>query len=201
MKDLKNLPSMPFLVEKYLKKTKHLSLEEHGAYFLLLCHMWQAGGTLAENDGDLARLLGATPAKWKRLRERVGPFFESHGGILMQGRLQEQWNYATEHSVKAKEKASFAAKRRWEKEKGLKTINSVLQAMPQALLPASSKQCPKQCSSNAILKKEDIPLPLSNTVGEVLKKPIAQSTAVEMPDIPPHLNRLLNTNLMKRNSA
>jgi uncharacterized protein YdaU (DUF1376 family) len=185
---MSKVPSMPFLVDKYLADTEHLSLEEHGAYCLLLFRMWQRGGSLADNDADLARLLGVTPKAWKRLRERLGPFFESHGGLLMQKRLQKQWNYAVEHSAQAKAKASFAAKRRWEKAKGLETINSVLQAMPQAMPRVSPKQCP----SDAILKKEDIPLPLSNTVAP-------EEGSEQEPSA--RISRLLQTNLMKRSSA
>jgi uncharacterized protein YdaU (DUF1376 family) len=165
---------MPFLVDKYLSDTDHLSLEEHGAYCLLLFRMWQRGGSLVDNDTDLARMLGLSPKVWGRLKARIGPFFECHGGKLMQKRLQKQWNYAMEHSTQAKAKASFAAKRRWEKERGLKSINGVLQAMPQAYH--------KQCPSDAILKKEDIPIPISNSLGS--------EGAVK---------KLLETPLMKRN--
>ena len=195
MKDLKNLPSMPFLVDRYINDTTHLTLEEHGAYCLLLFRMWQRGGSLSDNDTDLARLLGVTPKAWKRLKERLAPFFESHGGLLMQKRLQKQWNYAVEHSSKSSAKASFAAKRRWEKERGMQSVNDVLQALPQAKhqavhqakLPASSKQC----SSDAILKKEDIPIPLSTTV--------APEVGSEQ-EPPAGIARLLNTNLMKRSA-
>lgn len=144
---MSKLLSMPFLVEKYLKKTQHLSLEEHGTYCLLLFHMWQNGGSLPDNDTDLARMLGASPAKWKKLRARVGGFFEVHNGSLMQERLQKQWNYAVENHNRNSEKASKAAKLRWEKERAVKGITTVLQAMPQAY--------PKQCSGDAILKNSN----------------------------------------------
>jgi len=181
------IPSMPFLVDKYLTDTEHLSLEEHGAYCLLLFRMWQRGGSLADNDADLARLLGVTPKTWERLRGRLAPFFECHGGLLMQKRLQKQWNYAVEHSSQAKAKASFAAKRRWEKAKGLKAVNDVLEALPQALPRVS----PKQCSSDAILKKEDIPLPFSSA-GDFEKG----SEQEPMPGLPARLN----TPLLRRHA-
>jgi uncharacterized protein YdaU (DUF1376 family) len=173
---------MPFLVDKYLADTEHLSLEEHGAYCLLLFRMWQRGGNLPDNDVDLARLLGVSKFSWKGLKIRLGNFFEFHGGLVMQKRLQKQWNYAIENSTKSKAKASFAAKRRWEKERGLKSVNDVLQAMPQAMPHVSYKQC----LGDAILKKEDIPLPFSNTVAKI-----------ETPELPDRLN----TGFLKRGSA
>jgi uncharacterized protein YdaU (DUF1376 family) len=174
-KGMSKLLSMPFLVDKYLADTDHLSLEEHGAYCLLLFRMWQRGGSLPDQDKDLARMLGVSQNAWKKLKSRLGNFFEFHGGLIMQKRLQKQWNYAMENSIRSKAKASFAAKRRWEKERGLKSINGVLQAMPHAY--------PKQCPSDAILKKEDISIPLSNS-----------SSSKEGA-----LKKLLETPLMKRN--
>lgn len=173
--------SMPFLVDKYLADTSHLSLEEHGAYCLLLFNMWQGGGRLVDDNKGLARMLGASPNSWKKLRVRLEPFFEVHGGYFMQKRLQKQWNFVVDHSIKAKEKASFAAKRRWEQAKGLKSINTVLQAMPGA----SSKQC----LSDAILRKKDIPIPLSTTVA--LEEGSEQEPSAK-------ISRLLNTNLMRK---
>lgn len=183
--------SMPFLVDKYLADTGHLSLEEHGAYCVLLFNMWKNGGSLADNDANLSRLLGVTPKAWKRLKERLAPFMECYGGQITQKRLQKQWNYAVEHSKQAKEKASFAAKRRWEKERGLQQVNNVLQALPQAL---QAKQCP----GDAILKKEDIPLPLSNSyapradTGPDTDVRDSRGPALE------NVSRLLQTNLMRR---
>lgn len=176
--------SMPFLVDKYLADTGHLSLEEHGAYCVLLFQMWKGGGSLADNDANLSRLLGVTLKAWKRLRERLAPFFECYGGLITQKRLQKQWNYAVEHSAKAKEKASFAANRRWEKERGLQSVRTVLEALPQAL-PA------KQCPGDAILRKKDIPIPLSNTV--------APEVGSEQ-EPPAGISRLLTTNLMRRSA-
>jgi uncharacterized protein YdaU (DUF1376 family) len=174
--------SMPFLVDKYLADTGHLSLEEHGAYCVLLFNMWKGGGSLADNDANLSRLLGVTPKAWKRLRERLAPLMECYGGLITQKRLQKQWNYAVEYSKQAKEKASFAAKRRWEKAHGLNHINSMLQALPQAM-PA------KQCPSDAILKERYIPIPLSNSYAP------EEGSEQEPSD---KVSRLLNTNLMRK---
>ena len=38
---MSKLTSMPFLVDAYIADTTHLSLEEHGAYLLLLFAMWR----------------------------------------------------------------------------------------------------------------------------------------------------------------
>ncbi len=118
---MSKLPSMPFLVDRYLGDTTHLTLEEHGAYMLLLFAMWKRAGAIAA--GDAARLLGITPRLWLRIKPRLMPMlisYQSEGvEMLTQKRLQEQWNYAVENSRKqsVKGKAGFEARKRNQNER------------------------------------------------------------------------------------
>ncbi len=59
----------------YLKDTRALTLEQHGAYHLLLWECWAREGFLPDNDPALARVVGVTPAKWAKLRPEVMAFF------------------------------------------------------------------------------------------------------------------------------
>ena len=91
-------PSLPLFCGDYIADTKHLSLEEHGAYLLLLMIAWRSpSGTLDDDDTRLARMLGVTPRRWKtRLRPVVSQFFAINGGKWTQKRLMAERNYVEE---------------------------------------------------------------------------------------------------------
>lgn len=70
---MSKVPYMPFYPERYLADDRllHFTLEQHGAYLLLLMHMWNRGGQLLDDDRYLARLVHATPKKWQALRSVI----------------------------------------------------------------------------------------------------------------------------------
>ena len=69
-------PYMPFFVGDYLADTRHLTVEQHGAYLLLLLYLWSSGGCLAGQPRDVARMLGISGHKWNVLAPVILPFFE-----------------------------------------------------------------------------------------------------------------------------
>jgi uncharacterized protein YdaU (DUF1376 family) len=97
---MSKLPSMPFLVDKYLADTTKLTLEEHGAYCLLIMHMWKGGGFIDDDDTGNARTLGVTTREWAKIKVRLSPFLIFTGGRITQKRVQEQWNWAIDRSAK-----------------------------------------------------------------------------------------------------
>lgn len=64
------IPYMPFYPSDYLsdRLVRSFTLEQHGAYMLLLMEMWNAGGWLPDEDRLLMMTLGITTRKWKTLR-------------------------------------------------------------------------------------------------------------------------------------
>jgi uncharacterized protein YdaU (DUF1376 family) len=70
-----DLPYIPFFIGDYLKETRHLTTEEHGAYLLLILEYWVKQGALPDDDAQLARITGLTPAKWRKVRHVVKDFF------------------------------------------------------------------------------------------------------------------------------
>jgi uncharacterized protein YdaU (DUF1376 family) len=68
-------PWMPMWWGDYFADTKHLSMEQHGAYFLLMGHYWQHG-PLPDDPIRLRRIVGATPRQWARVWPFVSQFFD-----------------------------------------------------------------------------------------------------------------------------
>jgi uncharacterized protein YdaU (DUF1376 family) len=70
-----NLPYLPFFIGDYLKETRHLTTEQHGAYLLLILEYWVKQGALPDDDAQLARIVGLPLAKWKKMRPVIRAFF------------------------------------------------------------------------------------------------------------------------------
>jgi uncharacterized protein YdaU (DUF1376 family) len=101
-----NLPYLPFFIGDYLKETRHLTTEQHGAYLLLILEYWVKQGSLPDDDAQFARIVGLPVAKWRRMRPAIQAFF--HGG----------WHHERMDAELAKasaltEKRRTAANARW----------------------------------------------------------------------------------------
>lgn len=81
---------MPLYIADYLRKTMHLTRDQHGAYMLLLMACWDRGGRLPNDPGQLAGIARATLAEWRKLSPVILPFFEVEGAFLTQGRVLEE---------------------------------------------------------------------------------------------------------------
>lgn len=93
-----SIPSMPLFCGDYLADTKHLTLEQHGAYMLLLMITWRNNGRALPDDDDLlARYLAVTKDRWlKKIRPALEPLFDLTGGTWRSGRLEHEWRYVQE---------------------------------------------------------------------------------------------------------
>lgn len=81
---------MPLYIADYLRKTMHLTRDQHGAYMLLLMACWDRGGRLPNDAGQLAGIAKASPAEWRKLSPVILPFFEVDGAHLIQERVIEE---------------------------------------------------------------------------------------------------------------
>lgn len=92
-------PIMPFYTDAYLADTHHLSTEAHGAYLLLLLHIWRCNGVAPPDDDTLlARITRQPLRRWKHTtRPLLIGFFTLDGGRWVQKRLHREW-----HSVQSK---------------------------------------------------------------------------------------------------
>jgi uncharacterized protein YdaU (DUF1376 family) len=104
-----DLPMMPFYPDAYMGDTQHLSIDEHGAYLLLLMISWMNGEPLDDDDLKLRRTLSITKGRWMKLRPIIidGKLFKSAGGKIIQKKLEK----TREKSSKLVKQRSDAGKR------------------------------------------------------------------------------------------
>jgi uncharacterized protein YdaU (DUF1376 family) len=115
---------MPVFIGDYLADTMHLSTEQHGAYLLLLFHLWRRG-SLRDEDAVLAKISGLGESAWSQHRPVLAEFFKIHDGLWQHGRVEkEKARVAATKQSKVK-KAKLAASSRWSKG----DASSIAQAM------------------------------------------------------------------------
>lgn len=100
---------MPVWVATLLADTSHMSTEERGAYFTILFTMWLHGGYVADNDYQLARIVGLSLRRWLKIAEVVRKPLTSAGGELSQKRLTDTWLEVQE----LRRKHQSGANKRW----------------------------------------------------------------------------------------
>lgn len=80
-------PYLPLYIGDYLKDTRFLTLEHHGAYFMLLMGMWSAGGTLPDDEVKLSRLVGVSVKKWRPIWAELTSYFDHSEGLIKHKRI------------------------------------------------------------------------------------------------------------------
>lgn len=83
-------PALPLFTDAYLADTRHLTAEEHGAYLLLLMYAWRTRGcALRDDDRYLARVIGVSAYRWRRLKPVLMEFFTIEDGLWRQKKLTD----------------------------------------------------------------------------------------------------------------
>ena len=128
-------PSMPMFWDAYLADTTHLTTEEHGAYMLLLAAMWRRNGWVPDDDKDNARILGLTPAKWKRVKERLSVFLIFQDGQITQKNLLKIWKITQEKIEKNRENGAKGGRPKTRENKGIEKANGSVSQKPNETIP------------------------------------------------------------------
>lgn len=103
--------AIPYFGDAYMADTRHLTLEEHGAYHLLLLIAWRSPKCALPNDDKrLAQMLGITGKKWSALKPSVMAFWMLTENGWEQKRLTKERRWVEEKSRKNRS----AAEARWE---------------------------------------------------------------------------------------
>jgi uncharacterized protein YdaU (DUF1376 family) len=105
---------MPVYIGDYLADTMHLSTEQHGAYLLLLFHLWRRG-ILPDDDVVLAQVTGLDIHAWSTSRAVLGEFFEIHDELWHHGRVERERVRVAAKQRSNSSKAKIAARGRWSK--------------------------------------------------------------------------------------
>lgn len=106
-------PAIPLFGDAYLADTRHLSLEEHGAYLQLLMIAWRSPNcALPDDDARIARMLGITAGRWAKLKGTVMAFWSLGTSGWTQKRLSKERAFVE----KKRKTNSDAANARWKKQ-------------------------------------------------------------------------------------
>jgi len=128
-------PSMPLYWDAYLADTTHLSTEEHGAYLLLLGAMWRRNGSVPDDDRDNARIVGLSPAKWRKVKTRLSVFLIFDNGGISQKKLQETWRITQEKITTNRENGALGGRPKTKKTKDLGLANGYPDDNPNVTIP------------------------------------------------------------------
>jgi uncharacterized protein YdaU (DUF1376 family) len=149
---------MPVYIGDYLADTMHLSTEQHGAYLLLLFHLWRRG-LVHDDDAALAQITGLSKSAWSNHRPALAAFFEIREGLWHHGRVErERTRVAAKQHAKS-DKAKLAASRRWNKppvhDSG--DASSIANALPGDAKSESESDLLKALFSEKVENKPQIP--------------------------------------------
>lgn len=111
------LPFLPLKADALLSDTRHMSAEEFGAYCRLLFTMWLHGGRLVDAPDELARIVGMSSRRWRRIAEPVLRPMTVAGGVISQKRLTATWDDVQNLRRKRATAGAIGGRRRW-KSKG-----------------------------------------------------------------------------------
>lgn len=106
---------MPLDWGDYLRDTRHLTTEQHGAYMLLIAHYWTTG-SLPDEERQLAHIAGLATARWRRHRDVLRRLFrhapEAPRNWWHKRVEEEMAEAATKHG-----QAKQAAEERWRRKR------------------------------------------------------------------------------------
>jgi uncharacterized protein YdaU (DUF1376 family) len=144
-------PYMPLYVGDYMRDTRSLTAEQHGAYLLLLMSMWNAGGSLPADDSKLARFASCTPARWAKIRDEILGFFTLADGRITNRRLARELEKAQKKSITRAEVGSAGGRAKALKDKAA----SMAKAMPEPQHSSEPEPGKKETKAKALVARPE----------------------------------------------
>ena len=105
---------MPVFIGDYLADTMHLNTEQHGAYLLLLFHLWRKE-SLRDDDAVLGKICGLSEKAWRTQRGVLAEFFQVADGFWTHKRVEKERTRVAAVQRSKASKAKLAANTRWGK--------------------------------------------------------------------------------------
>lgn len=97
---MSKIPMQQWYPDAHIADTANLTLEEQGAYRLLMDHLWIKGGCIKDNDKEVARLLRISVKRWQKIKRKLADYLIFDEGIITQKRLQKDYQKVCEISKK-----------------------------------------------------------------------------------------------------
>lgn len=166
----KAAPAIPFFGDAYIADTRHLSLEEHGAYLQLLMIAWRADDcALPDDDKRLAQMLGISAARWGKLKGTVMAFWTVTEGRWIQKRLQKERKFVSEKRAVQAERAKAkwggsdddardARRTRAQRLSDARAKGRHNEAQWESLLDATGRICVKCHDAGPLVKDHIVPI-------------------------------------------
>ena len=121
---------MPLYIGDYLADTMHLNTQQHGAYLLLLFHLWRRG-SLPDDDTALAKITGLSAKEWNSTRPVLEPYFRVNEGVWQHNRVERERVRIAARQEKHGVRAKTAARKRWDKHTASMAQALLVDAIPE----------------------------------------------------------------------
>ena len=109
------MPMQQWYPDAHIADTANLTLEEQGAYRLLMDNMWIKGGSIRNDDKEIARMLRISVKRWQKIRLKLADYLIIELGIISQKRIQKDYKEACEKSKKNAENGKKGGQKTAEK--------------------------------------------------------------------------------------
>lgn len=123
-----SLPSFLFNADAYTGDTPHLTVEEHGAYLLLMLAYYRMEKPLPASDRALASICKMTAEQWGACKPTLAPFFIEEDGTWRHARVEREIAKRNEEVAKFRARATAGANARWGDKKSLPAAKPMLRA-------------------------------------------------------------------------
>lgn len=121
----------PFFIVDYRRDTRHLTLEQDGAYRRLIDEYMMTREPLPNDDAALARIVGIPKAEWDRLAPAVRRFFRMRNDKLFHKRCEREIRAQNTRHNRNSKRAQKGGMAKAFKDKQLRAFSTLVSATLQ----------------------------------------------------------------------
>ncbi|MEM8615327.1 MAG: DUF1376 domain-containing protein [Pseudomonadota bacterium] len=126
----------PLYVGDYRKDTYHLGPREHGAYLLLLFHLWESDGTMPDDVRLVRRITGLSTSEMRTTwHKHLRPFFRVENGEISHPRVVAELEKRAKTLQKRSKAGSKGGKKTQQKQREAQANAKASQAKGLASTP------------------------------------------------------------------